>query len=93
MTIAKRKKPDQNASQAVGVACETMTDKKFVIQACFTNKLCGTGAWLKGMGIDVQCPGGHTECTANMSTFAPFYAPNFEEIEGAYWFGPVRLSV
>ena len=22
-----------------------------------------------------------------------FYAPNFEEIEGAYWFGPVRLSV
>ena len=23
----------------------------------------------------------------------PFYAPNFEEVEGAYWFGPVRLSV
>ena len=22
-----------------------------------------------------------------------FYAPNFEEVEGAYWFGPVRLSV
>ena len=21
------------------------------------------------------------------------YAPNFEEVEGAYWFGPVRLSV
>ena len=72
VTIAKRKKPGQNASQAVGVACETMTDKKFVIQACFTNKLCWTGAWLKGMGIDVQCPGRHTECTANMSTFAPF---------------------
>ena len=72
VTIAKRKKPGQNASQAVGVACDTMTDKKFVIQACFTNKLCWTGAWLKRMGIDVQCPGRHTECTANMSTFAPF---------------------
>ena len=21
------------------------------------------------------------------------YAPNFGEVEGAYWFGPVRLSV
>ena len=72
MTIATRKKPGQNASQAVCVTCETMRDKKFVIQACFKNKLCWTGAWLKGMCLDVQCPGGHTECTANMSTFAPF---------------------
>ena len=40
VTIASRKKPGQNASQAVGVACESMTDKKFVIQACFKNKLC-----------------------------------------------------
>ena len=22
-----------------------------------------------------------------------YYAPNFEEVEGAYWFGPVRPSV
>ena len=22
-----------------------------------------------------------------------FYAPNFEKVEGAYWFGPVRPSV
>ena len=22
-----------------------------------------------------------------------YYAPNFEEVEGAYWFGPVRGSV
>ena len=26
-------------------------------------------------------------------TFFDFYAPNFEEVEEAYWFGPVRLSV
>ena len=26
-------------------------------------------------------------------SYAPFYAPNFEEVEGAYWFGPVRPSV
>ena len=28
-----------------------------------------------------------------MKLETPFYAPNFEEVEGAYWFGPVRLSV
>ena len=22
-----------------------------------------------------------------------FYAPNFKEVEGAFWFGPVRSSV
>ena len=40
VTIASHKKPGQNASQAIGVACETITDKKFVIQASFKNKLC-----------------------------------------------------
>ena len=72
VTIASRKKPGQNASQAIWLAFETMTDRKFIIQACFKNKLCWTGAWLKGKGIEVQCPGGHTECTANMSPFQPF---------------------
>ena len=74
VTIVSRKKPGQNASQAIGVACETMTDKKFVIQASFKNKLCWIGAWLKGKGIDGQCPSGHPECTANtcMSVIQPF---------------------
>ena len=49
-----------------------MTDKKFAIQVFCKYKLYWTGAWLKGKGIDVQCLGRHTECTANMSTFAPF---------------------
>ena len=40
VTIAIRKKPGQNASQAIGLACETMTDRKFIVQACFKNKLC-----------------------------------------------------
>ena len=71
MTIASRKKPGQNASQAIGIACETMTDRKFIIQGCFQNKLCWTGAWLKGKGIEVKFPGRHPECTANLSAFAP----------------------
>ena len=54
-----------------------MTNKKFVIQASFKNKLCWTGAWLKGKGIDVQCPGEHPESTANMSAFQPFSGQNF----------------
>ena len=28
MTTASRKKPGQNASQAIGIACETMTDRE-----------------------------------------------------------------
>ena len=35
MTTASRKQPGQNASHAVAVACETMTDKKFVIHGWF----------------------------------------------------------
>ena len=56
-TLTSRKKPGQNASQAIGIACETMTDKNFIISASFQNKLCWTGAWLKGRGKDVTCPG------------------------------------
>jgi hypothetical protein len=70
-TIVSRRKPGQNASQAIGLACETMTDRKYIVAACFQNKLCWTGAWLKGQGIDVTCPGGHTDCTANLSPYAP----------------------
>ena len=33
----------------------------------------------------------NTDLLVNVIGF--FYAPNFEEVEGAYWFGPVRLSV
>lgn len=75
-TIASRKKPGQNASLAIGLACETVTDKKYIIGAAFQNKLCWTGAWLRGKGLEVTCPGGHAECTANMSTFAPFSESN-----------------
>ena len=40
-----------------------------------------------------------SETTASVDTIRDrkagnnIYAPNFEEVEGAYWFGPVRLSV
>ena len=70
-TITSRKKPGQNASQAIGLACETMTDRQFIISACFQNKLCWIGAWLKNKGIQVTCPGGHPDCTADLPPFAP----------------------
>ncbi len=71
VTITSRKKPGQNASQAIGLACETMTDRKFIISACFQNKLCWTGAWLRNKGLKVTCPGGHPDCTADLPPFAP----------------------
>ena len=41
---------------------------------------------------------GHNICLKGLIwKFIPylsnFYAPNFREVEGAYWFGPVRPSV
>ena len=47
-TIASRKEPGQNASQPIGIACETMTEKQYIIAAAIQNKLCWTGAWFRG---------------------------------------------
>ena len=49
-----------------------MTDRTLIISACFQNKLCWTGPWLKNKGIQVICPGGHPDCTADLPPFAPF---------------------
>jgi len=70
-TIASRKKPGQNASQAIGIACETMTEKQSIVAAAVQNKLCWSGAWLRSKGFVVECPGGHPECTANTYRHAP----------------------
>ena len=29
-------------------------------------------AWMKSKGLDVNCPGGHPECTANIDRATPF---------------------
>ncbi len=71
VTITSRKKPGQNASQAIGIACETMTEKKYIVGASYVNKLCWVGAWLRGQGFNVTCPGGHANCTANLNYYAP----------------------
>ena len=47
-TIARRKKAGQNASQSVTIACEMMTEKQYIIVSAVQNKLCWTGAWLRG---------------------------------------------
>ena len=33
--------------------------------------MCWTGAWLKGKGFNIECPGNHEGCTANISQFSP----------------------
>ena len=70
-TIASAKKPGQCSSQAVGIFGETVTDRKFIFAAVFENKLCWKGAWLRGKGFDVECLGGHVDCTANLEYVAP----------------------
>ena len=70
-TITSRKKPGQNASQAIGIAVETMTDQQLIVGASFQNQLCWVGSWLRGQGFDVKCPGGHADCTANVSSYVP----------------------
>ena len=70
--ISSRRKPGQNASQSIGIACETMTDKQYIVSTATQNKLCWTGSWLRSEGFyEVQCPGGHEGCTANTYGHAP----------------------
>jgi len=65
------KNPGQAASQAITLACETVTDNQYIVSAALHNKLYWTGAWLKGKGLTVDCPGGHEGCTANLTQAAP----------------------
>ncbi|XP_060557060.1 uncharacterized protein LOC132717584 [Ruditapes philippinarum] len=66
-TIASRKKAGQNASQSIAIACEIITEKQYIIAAAVQNKLCWTGAWLRGKGYDVTCPDGDSRSAAGVS--------------------------
>jgi hypothetical protein len=70
-SITSRKKAGQNASQSIGIACETVTGKQYIIASALQNKLCWSGAWLRNQGFEVTCPGGHEDCTANIHPQAP----------------------
>ena len=67
-------KPGQAASQAYGVAIENHTEHKYVVALAVQNKLCWTGAYLHNKGFEVECPGGHAGCTANL----PYMKPHSE---------------
>ena len=67
-------KPGTSSSQAVTLACETMTENQYIIGTAIQNKLCSTGLYLKSRGYDVDCPEGHVDCTANI----PYVAPHSE---------------
>lgn len=67
-TFGSRHKLGQGASQVVGVACENMTDKQQIVSIAYENKNCWTGSWLRGLGYEVTCPGGHPDCTANIKS-------------------------
>jgi len=70
-TIGHAKKPGQGASQAIAIACETISKHKYIVSAVLQNKLCWTGAWLQNKGMDVDCPSGHEGCTANIARPVP----------------------
>jgi hypothetical protein len=76
-SMGSRRKPGQNASQVIGICREDMTDQHKVLGMHLQSKLCWTGAWLMGKGYDVQCPGGHANCTANTSQHEPLGEAKF----------------
>ena len=67
-TFGSRHKLGQGASQVAAVACENMTDKQQIVSLAYDNKSCWTGSWLRGLGYEVECPGGHPDCTANIKS-------------------------
>ena len=70
--ITSRKKPGQNASFAVSLAVENITDKQYIIAVSTKSKLCWKGAWLRSRGFNVHCPNGHADCTADTPFVKPF---------------------
>ncbi|OWF39132.1 hypothetical protein KP79_PYT16201 [Mizuhopecten yessoensis] len=68
-SFGSAKKPGMNASQGMSLGIETSTPKKWIVARTLQNKLCWTGAWLRGKGYDVNCPGGHPDCTANTDRY------------------------
>ena len=70
-TIISKKKPGQNANQAIALGIETVTDRKYIVATGILNKMCWSGAWLRTKGFNVECPGGHEDCTANLYRAAP----------------------
>ncbi|CAC5388477.1 unnamed protein product [Mytilus coruscus] len=60
----------QNASQAIGIACENETNNHDIIGFHLINKLCWVVAWLCSRGYDVECPN-HEYCTANSNRYDP----------------------
>lgn len=86
------KKPGHSLSQAVGIACETVTEEQYIVGTSVENKLCWTGAWLKGRHFDVQCPGGHFDCTANLSPVAPHSEYEMAKVIGTK-FAPQKILI
>ena len=70
-TITGTYKQGTNASQAVGLAIECQTDSRDIIGVYTENKLCWVGASLRNKGYDVECPGGHANCTATIAPEDP----------------------
>lgn len=68
-SFGSAKKPGMNASQAISLCVETSTPKKWILARSIQNKLCWTGAWLRGKGYDVTCPDGHPDCTSNTDRY------------------------
>jgi len=64
-------KPGQASSQAYGVAIENHTRYKYIIGLAVENKLCYLGAHLRNRGFEVNCPGGHANCTATVDYMTP----------------------
>ncbi|CAC5378310.1 unnamed protein product [Mytilus coruscus] len=82
--IKSRHKMGQNASQAIGIACENETDNHDIIGFHLVNKLCWVGAWLRGKGYDVECPN-HEYCTANTNRYDPLSEKDLGYEIGKKW--------
>ena len=77
--VASRSKTVHNSSQAIEIAVENQTGQRKVVAASMENKLCWRGSRLRNKGFKVQCPGGHTGCTATLPTADPLSELRIEE--------------
>ena len=86
-TLAGTYKQGIDASQAFTLAIECQTDSRDIIGVYTENKLCWVGASLRNKGYDVECPGGHANCTATIAPEDPISEYNIGKQLGRHMTG------
>ena len=83
--------PWQASSQVTFTALDSITKKVLFLYTA--SKLCPQATKMRNLGIEVDCPGGHSKCTANLSKFDSIGQEGFYASETATIFKKENIEI